>query len=317
MKIEYLQGLRRFLHRVPALDGSSEEMRLKDALLTLEHQVTDYCRSHCIGSPPNGVAPVHSLARHGTGAKLDSFSSSTEGTPTCTSTLDVPDGPVSENASLSANPSQPSHSVSNRLHQLPPFGSFSPTQRSPSADASSVPPPPPPPPPIVPIGSAMGTAQFAGAKRPVTLPKEAIGNPSKRRSADPDTREDNDDPVRNDELTKDLLEEITSIGQKNLRSIERPRSPGGTPAKVTRRLTLSSNTDMLQRALISKFRSLHSTPIRQASTASESSTFDFSNAWSDINSSVDYEDPDITASNLPSDLTNGSDPNASRQSTAV
>ena len=163
----------------------------------------------------------------------------------------------------------------------------------------------------------MGTVQFSGAKRPDILPKEAIRNPSKRRSVDPDGKKKEDAPARNDELTKGLMEEITSIGQKNLRSIERPRSPGGTPAKMSRRLTLSSNTDMLQRALISKFRSLHSTPIRQGSTTSDSSTFDFSNAWSDINSSVDFEDPDITASNLPSDLVNGSDPNASRHSTAV
>ena len=84
------------------------------------------------------------------------------------------------------------------------------------------------------------------------------------------------------------MDEITSAGRSVLRRTSRPKSPGGTPMKLSRnRLTLTGNTDMLQRALISKFRSLHSTPIRHCSPVGvdKSGSFDTSNAWSDINSS--------------------------------
>ena len=96
-----------------------------------------------------------------------------------------------------------------------------------------------------------------------------------------------------------LMDEIATVGQSILRRTGRPKSPGGTPIKHTRnRLTLTGNTDMLQRALISKFRSLHSTPIRHQSPAGvdKSGSLDLSNAWSDINgSSTAYEDPDLSS----------------------
>ena len=96
-----------------------------------------------------------------------------------------------------------------------------------------------------------------------------------------------------------LMDEIATVGQSILRRTDRPKSPGGTPIKHSRnRLTLTGNTDMLQRALISKFRSLHSTPIRHHSPAGvdKSGSLDLSNAWSDINgSSAVYEDPDLSS----------------------
>jgi hypothetical protein len=96
-----------------------------------------------------------------------------------------------------------------------------------------------------------------------------------------------------------LMDEIATVGQSVLHRTGRPKSPGGTPIKHSRnRLTLTGNTDMLQRALISKFRSLHSTPIQHRSPAGvdKSGSLDLSNAWSDINgSSTVYEDPDLSS----------------------
>lgn len=117
---------------------------------------------------------------------------------------------------------------------------------------------------------------------------------------------------------KSLLDEISSIGQQHLRRTNKARSPGGTPIKHSKnRLTLTNNSDMLQRALISKFRSMHtsSTPIKGAagvrsatqllgSADEKSGSFDVSSAWSDINNSVAYEDPDITATSS-SGITSG------------
>lgn len=101
------------------------------------------------------------------------------------------------------------------------------------------------------------------------------------------------------EERQQLMEQIATVGQSVLRRTGRPKSPGGTPIKHSRnRLTLTGNTDMLQRALISKFRSLHSTPIQHQSPAGvdKSGSLDLSNAWSDINgSSTAYEDPDLSS----------------------
>ena len=101
------------------------------------------------------------------------------------------------------------------------------------------------------------------------------------------------------EERQQLMDEIATVGQSILRRTGRPKSPGGTPIKHSRnRLTLTGNTDMLQRALISKFRSLHSTPIRHHSPAGvdKSGSLDLSNAWSDINGSCTaYEDPDLSS----------------------
>ena len=101
------------------------------------------------------------------------------------------------------------------------------------------------------------------------------------------------------EERQQLMDEITTAGQSVLRRTTRPKSPGGTPIKPPQnRLTLTGNTDMLQRALINKFRSLHSTPIGHHSpaVADKSGSFDLSSTWSDINSScVAYEDPDLSS----------------------
>ena len=101
------------------------------------------------------------------------------------------------------------------------------------------------------------------------------------------------------EERQQLMDEIATVGQSALRRTGRPKSPGGTPIKHSRnRLTLTGNTDMLQRALISKFRSLHSTPIGHRSPAGvdKSGSLDLSSAWSDINgSSTAYEDPDLSS----------------------
>ena len=101
------------------------------------------------------------------------------------------------------------------------------------------------------------------------------------------------------EERQQLMDEIATVGQSVLRCTGRPKSPGGTPIKHSRnRLTLTGNTDVLQRALISKFRSLHSTPIRHQSPAGvdKSGSLDLSNTWSDINGSCTaYEDPDLSS----------------------
>lgn len=101
------------------------------------------------------------------------------------------------------------------------------------------------------------------------------------------------------EERQQLMDEIATVGQSVLRRTSQPKSPGGTPLKHSRnRLTLTGNTDLLQRALISKFRSLHSTPLRHHSAAEvdKSGSLDLSCAWSDINSSSPmYEDPDLSS----------------------
>ena len=159
-------------------------------------------------------------------------------------------------------------------------------------------PPPPPPlpvtgthlpslPPYLPMPSspshgAMGTVQFSGPRRdPPGSPEEPQDPPLELPSS---------------EERKSLLDEISSVGQTILRRTHRARTPGGTPAKLTKnRLTLTGNTDMLQRALISKFRTFHhSTPIRKPHTSDQSDSLDASSTWSDINGSMVFEDPDLT-----------------------
>ena len=108
-------------------------------------------------------------------------------------------------------------------------------------------------------------------------------------------------PVQTEER-KNLLDEISSMGHAVLKRTDRPRSPGGTPVKpppTSNQPALSSeDSGMLQRALMSKFRSLHSTPLNHSRfhRGDYSSSLDFSNAWSDLNASVMYEDPDISSS---------------------
>ena len=111
---------------------------------------------------------------------------------------------------------------------------------------------------------------------------------------------------------KNLMMEISSVGQTALKRTNCPRSPSGTPIKKSFMsdvgdniiMTLStnqtqhhSNSDMLQIALLAKFRSLYSTPFGQRLNFQQnecSNSFDFSSAWSDINSSVQIcDDPGI------------------------
>lgn len=158
--------------------------------------------------------------------------------------------------------------------------------KHPHTSTQLTPPPPPPLPPHLPLPKspshgAMGTVQFSGTRRDLT---SSLDEPQ-------------DPPLElpSSEERRCLLDEISSVGQTILRRTHRARTPGGTPAKLTKnRLTLTGNTDMLQRALISKFRTFHSTPVRKACTSDQSDSLDASSTWSDINGSMVFEDPDLT-----------------------
>ena len=51
-KTEYFRQLKEFLKDKPPLGDASEEVDMRDALLSLEKQVSHYCRKHQITSPP-------------------------------------------------------------------------------------------------------------------------------------------------------------------------------------------------------------------------------------------------------------------------
>lgn len=160
-------------------------------------------------------------------------------------------------------------------------------------------PPTPPPLPINPNllgGGTVGTVQFSGTRSndsELTSTSSNLDEAYNSEAPDPSFGECPSGHER-----KNLMDEISSVGQSVLRRTSRARSPGGTPIKASKnRLTLTGNTDMLQRALISKFRSLHSTPIQNAPTDHDQEhgeSFDFSNTWSDINNSAAFDDPDLT-----------------------
>lgn len=128
-------------------------------------------------------------------------------------------------------------------------------------------------------------------------------------------------PVQTEDR-RNLLDEISSMGHSVLKRTSRPRSPGGTPVKATPTTSTAtskplpsshSDSDMLQRALLSKFRSLHSTPLQQQSRPHHpdySSSLDFSNAWSN---SLAYEDPDISTSPFGSFVVGHQSAGSSRQ----
>ena len=284
-----------------------DEMRLKEALLSLERHLTQYCKSHQIDSPPPKAEPFRSLpprltVNHAEG--LSDTHSDSDQISTMSPILEVPDGPE-----ITPLPIATSHNgvVAHPLQQ--------PTTVDPKLTLEIPPPPPPPPLPI--HGGALGTVQFSGAKRQAQPPRKpsTVGGGRSKRKLSLDLTTDTPSPPPSQTYSKGLMDEIASVGKRNLRPTNRPRSPGGTPVKASKRtITMTGNNDMFQRALINKFRSLHSTPIQQ-SVVYESGSFDFSNAWSDINGSID--DPNITTSDLPSGLLHGSDPNASKRSTAV
>ena len=107
-------------------------------------------------------------------------------------------------------------------------------------------------------------------------------------------------------MPKDLLEEIVSIGQRNLK-----QTPQGAPRTPTKHLKPLGNNELLQRALMNKFKTLHSTPIHQRDSYEESSC-----EWSGVNCSLNFEDPDITNGGLVSPVPSGV-LDASRRSTAI
>ena len=284
-----------------------DEMRLKEALLSLERHLTQYCKSHQIDSPPPKAEPFRSLPPRLTVNQAEGLSDTqfvSDQISPMSPILEVPDGPK-----ITPLPIATSHNgvVAHPLQQ--------PTTVEPKL-ALEIPPPPPPPP--LPIhGGALGTVQFSGAKRQAQPPPKpfTVGAGRSKRKLSLTLTTDSPSPPPSQTYSKGLMDEIASVGKRNLRPTNRPRSPGGTPVKASKRtITMTGNNDMFQRALINKFRSLHSTPIQQ-SVVYESGSFDFSNAWSDINGSID--DPNITTSDLPSGLLHGSDPNASKRSTAV
>ena len=151
-------------------------------------------------------------------------------------------------------------------------------------------PPPPPPPPLPPLiffagaATAVGTGQFVrrGTESTQDFQTSSIG----RRQSDSSLLQ----------MDRGLFDQIVSTGQKNLRSTRRPRSPGGTPVRTLAKPAPFTGNDKLQQALLSKFKTLHLTPIKQQSAVNEH--MDFSNQWSDVNS---YEDPNFTTGNNTSD----------------
>ena len=193
------------------------------------------------------------------------------------------------------------------------------------------PPPLPPSPPfhlsLLPMSpnhkvmrGALGTVQFAGmsfntipARQSLRLEEEKLGDMETDETDNKEMSEPSDSSSAsgNEKKMKNLMDEISLMGQGVLKRTDRPRSPGGTPFKASRnRLTLTDNTDVIQRALIFKFRSLHSTPLMHSqhrhTPYDGSGSMDFSNAWSEINSSVMCDDPDISASNLSAFVSNQS-----------
>ena len=185
----------------------------------------------------------------------------------------------------------------------------------------STPPSPPPLPPQLTVTrhTATGTGQFVGPQQATLTDGKSLNNevsPIEGKPLDNDPTNEAQDPSLELPASEErslLLNEISSLGQTILRRTNHNRSPGGTPIRANKnRLTLTGNTDMLQRALISKFRSFHSTPINNKGDKIDS--MEVSNAWSDLNGSVVYDDPDITAtSNSPIGFSDCSrlDPNLS------
>jgi hypothetical protein len=150
-------------------------------------------------------------------------------------------------------------------------------------------------------GGVIGTAQFAGMSTNIPPPPHQGAVTTRLFSIGKD-EPDRGVPAALSAKTEDrknLLDEISTVGPSVLRHTNHPRSPGGTPVKVSGTST-GNNSDMLQRALMAKFRSLHSTPLSQSRFIHRdySTSLDFSNAWSDVNSSQVFDDPDISTSSL-------------------
>lgn len=191
------------------------------------------------------------------------------------------------------------------------------------------------PPPLSAAGKysqrgASGTVQFAGMcfassareqAEAVTKEKDRIASAGVKGL---EKKEDGEDQIdlagegawQGEEATlcrKNLMVEISTVGQTALKHTNCPRSPSGTPMKKSFMsgvggncvMTVSTNThqhhsnsEMLQIALLAKFHSLHSTPYGQRHGYQQldcSNSFEFSSAWSDINSSVQiFDDTGVT-----------------------
>ena len=201
------------------------------------------------------------------------------------------------------------------LGHIPPVSSISPPPL-PSSPPFTLPPLPQLPVGMYGKGGASGTVQFAGMSYTTSARDQAgaIAKDRYREGREGGTiRSSSDEEEMTGTLAqkdhKNLLLEISTVGQSALKPTNRPRSPGGTPIHPPTPARFSddnygmnhhhqqTNIDLLQRALLAKFRSLHSTPVRQKGShqLDYSNSFDFSSAWSDINSSIQvYDDPDLS-----------------------
>lgn len=234
----------------------------------------------------------------------------------CTHPLAIPSGLEEMCSNVVRKPAEPSGVPATHTSStvVPPPRPILP----PAASTSPPPLPPSPPPPhqetispthrVMPIKAGVtGTVQFAGmATSALPAPRQSVVTTWKKRlfgfgKDEPDKGVPAPTSVRKEDR-KNLLDEISSMGHAGLKRTNRPRSPGGTPVKATRANPppVGNNSDMLQRALMTKFRSLHSTPLNQSRFVRQDfgASMDFSNAWSDINASQVFEDPDISASSL-------------------
>ena len=131
----------------------------------------------------------------------------------------------------------------------------------------SIPPPPPPPPPV---SSSFQTESHDEERRYSygSLPNSNCSSIS-------------------------LQDEIATHKKDNLKHVSGPKTPGGTPVRFM------EPTDMLQRALMKKFRAIHvhSTPKRGG--LMESGSIEVSNTWSEWGTSMENihqyaSDPDMT-----------------------
>ena len=298
-------GMRQLLQNMPPLCNTQEEVTLRETLLNLEKQIASYCHHNNIPSPP--PSPTQLSAAH----PFNALPPVNLWVP--------PEESEREKLLVSEMSLEPPTTALNKENGAQPYNGGGPCLSSAKPDRPPLPrmrggylngrglgsgyegrlhanSPPPPPPPPLPSSSALsggvrGTVQFIGALRPPEAPKEKeLKMPSVSRvSTLP--------PEDKLPLKKDILAEISSVGQSALRRTTRARTPGGTPVKSS--LRYREPADSLQHALLTKFQAFHSTPVRQGA----GSALDFSSTWSDVYSpSVDFADPDITAGDSTSDF---------------
>ena len=346
-KEEYLRDLRAFLGHIPLAEQSYEERQLKDCLRMLEKQVTNYCNSHNIviarprlpawRSVPGGLEREPSAHHHlrpmspdyalgaekesrmhtrsvspmhvsGQGSDIDGLVHIAGAAPILPLTGHaVPQTSTERRVSAPKRLRNSSSSTCNVVQveavveSVPHHKAGNPSQND-SPPSTLPPPPPPPPPPPLPLQPIFsGAAKAAGTGQFV---RHTPHNPQ-----EPQTPTANRGRQSNPKMERSFLDEIASVGQTKLRATKRPRSPGGTPLKTpaTGKTNAPSANDKIQQALLSKFKTLQSTPIKRQTIANEH--MDFSNQWSDIHS---FEDPDFTSGNITSGMLHVSSPNISQ-----